>query len=465
MLRWVPLFASLIGCTGATTAPGGLVAMVLYFENRTTDPELNVLGKGIADMLITDLAQVDGLTVVERARMQDLITELKLQQTEYFDPATAGRLGKAVGATHAVTGAITEYDPELRIDLRLVQVDGAQVRMTDQVRGKKDQFFTLEQELATKFVGSLGRALKPPPAPVDGVNDASILLDYARGLDSMDRGDWAAAERILAGVLQQVPTFDRANLRRNEALNRLAEARQRRDALLGEDQQALMANAEARLQGDVTAVSTGKIDEWFGYRDLRGAVYLTAANALLRDVPLAMGKTVPQEQQGAFREALAAYFENTLQTTAEMRAWKAAGHSLPQFLDLPDEDEARAEKLGISRRRIAVAPDELDTELATNLCLGKLPAAFLGSAPTYVRLDEAAAPLLVAEIERSLADMETFEPRFAERQSMRLLKVYGDCLVALGRKGEAVKKWQEGLERFPTSAEFGDLEKRIKANL
>lgn len=459
------LFWSVFGCTSFSLpfADPRLVVYVMYFQNNSTDPEFDVLGKGIADMLITDLTRVDGLTVVERARVQDLVDELNLQQTDYFDPATVGRVGKAVGATHAVTGALTADEHTLQIDIRLLHTELARVEMTDKVVGKKAEFFALEQQLADKFTTSLGKALAPAPVP-SGAQDVSLFLEYARGIDSLDRGDWARAEQILAGVLTRSPDFQLAKRRHDEALARLAAARERREALLTEEQRTLMTNAEAILAGDVTQVSTGRIQQWFGYRQLRGQIYLDAANRMVVS-GFGLKKSVPSDKQEGFREAMTSYFENSLAWTAEMRAWRAMGRSLPTMMDLSDDDQERAQRLGVDWLAFGRAPDEVAQTLVKQVCLGELPAAFHGSAPTLVSLDPELVPRLLEEVERSLADVHLFEPRFHERQAMRLLIPYGKCLVTLGREREAVEKWQAGLEKYPTSAHYAEVEALVRQHL
>ena len=85
----------------AHAAPPKRVA-ILYFDNNTKDGDLDLLRKGMADMLITDLSGVDGMTVVEREKLEALLAELKLQRSKYFDAKTAVKLGRGAGATRAI---------------------------------------------------------------------------------------------------------------------------------------------------------------------------------------------------------------------------------------------------------------------------------------------------------------------------------------------------------------------------
>jgi TolB-like protein len=76
---------------------------ISYFDNSSGDAKYNALSKGIADMLITDLSKIKGVTIVEREKLEKLIQEIKLGQSKYFDPSTAQKLGKGLGAQNILT--------------------------------------------------------------------------------------------------------------------------------------------------------------------------------------------------------------------------------------------------------------------------------------------------------------------------------------------------------------------------
>ena len=74
------------------------------------------LRKGLAQMLISDLSMDGSFQIVERARLQELIDELKLNQTKQIDKISASKIGKLLGARYMVLGGYFDLMSTLRID-------------------------------------------------------------------------------------------------------------------------------------------------------------------------------------------------------------------------------------------------------------------------------------------------------------------------------------------------------------
>ena len=70
--------------------------------------------------LETFLVNSGEVRVVSRERQFELIDELQIRQSEFFDPATAGRIGRQLGAKYFITGKISAVDEKLE-DARRVQ--------------------------------------------------------------------------------------------------------------------------------------------------------------------------------------------------------------------------------------------------------------------------------------------------------------------------------------------------------
>ncbi len=170
----------LLALAPARAAPPAVA--VLYFDNQG-NPELEPLKVGLAQMLITDLqaaAAPDGaapaFTVVERSQLQAILDELELGHEGVVDPATAGKLGKLLGARWLVLGSYFELVGSLRIDARLVRVETGEIVSATGADGGRAEFMAMEDELAA----GLSRALasqaaaaestappSPDPAPAD----------------------------------------------------------------------------------------------------------------------------------------------------------------------------------------------------------------------------------------------------------------------------------------------------------
>lgn len=86
---------------------GGSLPVVTIFpiQNNTAehlDDEMGILLSSIE----TSLVNSGVLNVVSRERRQQMVSELGIQQGGIFDPASAGRLGKQLGAKYYVTGKL-----------------------------------------------------------------------------------------------------------------------------------------------------------------------------------------------------------------------------------------------------------------------------------------------------------------------------------------------------------------------
>lgn len=197
---------------------------VLYFDYTGKDVELEVLRKGLAQMLISDLSAIDAIRLVERDRLQEVLAELKLQQSKKFDPKTAGRIGKLLGASYMVLGGYFAMMGTLRIDARLVEVETGRVIKSVGVNGKQDAFIDLEQRVSGGLAKILQSALPPRPAAQAATRKkrrrvtppkklhTRTAVRYAKALDAKDRGDLKTARAEMAAVVKAQPDFRLAQL-------------------------------------------------------------------------------------------------------------------------------------------------------------------------------------------------------------------------------------------------------------
>ena len=84
----------------------------------------------MSDLLIDELVGIDGVTVVERNRLDDVIRELDFQNGIYTDPESVKAVGKMVNADCVITGNTTIIDCELLVTARLIEVETAKILYT-----------------------------------------------------------------------------------------------------------------------------------------------------------------------------------------------------------------------------------------------------------------------------------------------------------------------------------------------
>ena len=206
---------------------------VLYFDYTGKDEELGALRKGLAQMLISDLAGSDGVRLVERERLQEVLAELKLGRTASFDANTAAKVGKLLGAQLMVMGSYFALGSTLRADARVVEVETGRVLHSTGATGKADDFLLLEQKLGAallSFVATVPKASESPvpekrdgPAPSGETGRRARVspptklhlrtaLRYSKALDALDAGKKAEAKSELEAVVKEQPDFRLASL-------------------------------------------------------------------------------------------------------------------------------------------------------------------------------------------------------------------------------------------------------------
>ena len=149
---------------------------VKEFDVQSSNPDLGVLRKGMAEMLITDLVAGFGqldceAVVVERSRIQDVINEQKLQQLPGFDQSTAVRPGRLIRDNASVTGTITESGGQVTITAQYTDRRTGRTKGVT-VQGPGESIFELEQELAQKLLEAICGAL---PDAYEGTFDGTLV--------------------------------------------------------------------------------------------------------------------------------------------------------------------------------------------------------------------------------------------------------------------------------------------------
>jgi TolB-like protein len=188
---------------------------VLYFDVQSSDPELSFFSKGLAAMMITDLAS-SPLQVVERDRLEALLAELKLGEGRFADKSKFAKIGALLGADYLVTGTLIKAAGVFSLELKLFSVTTSLVVHTFRAMLKEADVLDAEQravESVLKHLDKLVVATAPTAAPgTKPTLGLAAAVKYSRALDAKDKKDPAAARKLLSEVVKEQPDFKLAQL-------------------------------------------------------------------------------------------------------------------------------------------------------------------------------------------------------------------------------------------------------------
>jgi len=184
---------------------------VSYFDNTSNIEEYMPLSKGLSDMLITDLSNIESVRIVEREKLESLLQEIELGASKFMDPATAQKLGKGLGADHMLTGSFLIMGESMRIDARIVNVGTGEISMAEEMTGEKNTFFELEKQLVEKLITALNLDVsRSEKRKLNKVQTESFesFSSYSSGIDLFDKGEYDKAMSFLEKAVELDDSFD-----------------------------------------------------------------------------------------------------------------------------------------------------------------------------------------------------------------------------------------------------------------
>jgi curli biogenesis system outer membrane secretion channel CsgG len=67
------------------------------------------IGKGISDLLVTNLVKDGSYSVVERKALDKILAEQNFSNSDRANPTSAAKIGKMLGVDAIIVGSITEF--------------------------------------------------------------------------------------------------------------------------------------------------------------------------------------------------------------------------------------------------------------------------------------------------------------------------------------------------------------------
>jgi TolB-like protein/Flp pilus assembly protein TadD/predicted Ser/Thr protein kinase len=427
----------------APLPPGAPAVAVMSFVNITRNREDDWLGTGIAETVTADLKSGEGLTVVARGRIHEMLRKLGAVGGE-ADEGLALRAGRELGARWVLLGGFQRAGETVRVTARLTEVETGLVVHTVKIDGRLSEIFELQDRIARE----LSSALRLTPAPAERGPDETRVIEayeaFAKGVINLQAESFESLDRavfLFERAVDLDPGYARAHLELGSAYANKA------DYLaipaLHERALASFRKALALRPGLVrgwrelgaTLVSLGREDE--GVEAIRRALELDpedagALGAMARALFVGLAR---------FREA-AEYYERALLRNPQA-GWSAL--QLSHCLALLGEF-ARGE--AVARRAV---------ELQEAFLSGQEGIFIVGA---YMRLGQLASLQgrhgeAVEQFQRELAFMQHVDHALRNRTSIELHMRLGAAYLRQGRTEEANAALATALDGFEQRIRLG----------
>jgi TolB-like protein len=186
---------------------------IIYFDNSGGEAGMEKLKKGLADMLITDLSNVNMLAIVEREKLEEILKEQKLNNTKEFDPNTATKVGKLLGAQVILTGGYFEMMGSLRIDARFIDVESGKILKSDGVDGVFSNFFKIQKQLSWKIIKNMDVKITESEKKALAESETSqkvpleMITMHSEALDLFDSKKLKESKMLVNKILAKYPDF------------------------------------------------------------------------------------------------------------------------------------------------------------------------------------------------------------------------------------------------------------------
>ncbi len=273
----------------ANTSPR--IVAVFPFIYHGADDRFEPLSRGLAELVTVDLANVAAIRVVERVRLQALLDELALAESQFMDQTTAPRIGKLLGAGRLVSGGYNVVGSEnLRIDGAYAALENAAYFPLNEQSDALRNLFVMQKAFVFNLINELGVELTPEERnKIEYVPTQNLqaFIAYSRGLREEDAGAYGLAAGFFRRASQLDPAFSEA-ITRAEVNEAMAEADKSLEELIAE---ASDADSPRATGIDLMGIRIGLLNNAIGSGFIPGEEAREPASesgggaVLLRDPP------------------------------------------------------------------------------------------------------------------------------------------------------------------------------------
>jgi TolB-like protein len=173
------------------------------------------LSKGLADLLIQDLAQVKSLAIVSREQTQVFARELELGDSPLFGPETALRMGRVAKVERVVYGHYVLSGDRIAISIFVLDMGKQEMIQKEEISGPLQDLRVLVQTLALQFTTRQGIELSEAERAnirFETTDSITATRHFYEGLHLYDLGRHADALGEFSAAAKQDARYREARL-------------------------------------------------------------------------------------------------------------------------------------------------------------------------------------------------------------------------------------------------------------
>jgi TolB-like protein/tetratricopeptide (TPR) repeat protein len=172
------------------------ILAVTDFRNITANAEDDWLGTGMAETISADLGSLEGITVIPRGRVHELIRTLG-HESGGSDDLVRLRAGRQLGARWVLAGSFQRAAQAVRVTASLIDVPSGSVAHTIKVDGQLTEIFALQDRLVRDLADGVRAVMRPG----DGVpQDTGIVGAYeafSKGVVNLQAETYESLDRAV----------------------------------------------------------------------------------------------------------------------------------------------------------------------------------------------------------------------------------------------------------------------------
>ena len=194
-----------------TTDSGPPILAVTDFRNISANAEDDWLGTGISETVTADLRGFEGITVVPRGRVHELMRTLG-QQTGDADDTLRIRAGRELGARWVLTGSFQRAADAVRVTASLLDVATGQAVHTTKVDGRLNEIFSLQDRLVRDLAEGLRTATTSSGVVAQETGIVGAYEAFSKGLLNLRADTYESLDRAVM-LFERALEFDSLHAR------------------------------------------------------------------------------------------------------------------------------------------------------------------------------------------------------------------------------------------------------------